>query len=161
MSTTLGDEEEGGGDIIFSNISPPPPTPQPTATPQRSKKMIMKSNSNYQESRRISTVVNDYMDSNNASNNARPPRTAGMPNEDLDEMVDTVIEEYTDDNGNVNTREIVKDSIQSGVEKVEQRIENHYLANLVSYCIDKLVQCSLYNNAHILCLSIAIIKLIG
>jgi len=155
MSTTLGnDEEEGGGDI-FSNISPPPPTPQ------RSKKMIMKSYSNYQESRRISTVVNDYMDSNNASNNAQPPQTAGMPNEDLDEMVDTVMEEYTDDNGNVNTREIVKDSIQSGVEKVEQRIENHYLANLVSYCIDKLVQCSLYNNAHILCLSITIIKLIG
>ena len=70
------------------------------------------------------------------------------------------MEEYTDDNGNVNTREIIKDSIQSGVEKVEQRIENHYLANLVSYCImNELIQSSVYNNAHILCLSIAIIKL--
>jgi len=129
MSTALGDEEEGGGDVIFSNISPPPPTHQ------RSKKMIMKSNSNYQESRRISTVVNDYMDSTNASGNTVQPKTTNMSAEVLDEMVDNVIEEYTDDNGNVKTREIVKDSIQSGVEKVEQRIENHYLANLVSFVV--------------------------
>jgi len=133
MSTALGDEEEGGGDVIFSNISPPPPTHQ------RSKKMIMKSNSNYQESRRISTVVNDYMDSTNASGNTVQPKTTNMSAEVLDEMVDNVIEEYTDDNGNVKTREIVKDSIQSGVEKVEQRIENHYLANLVSVCCVLLV----------------------
>ena len=132
MSTTLGDEEEGGGDVIFSNISPPPPA----APTQKSKRMKYNTTKTNQESRRISTVVNDYMDSTNASNNAQPPRTAvGMSDEDLDPMVDEVMEEYTDDNGNVNTREIIKDSIQSGVEKVEQRIENHYLANLVSYIV--------------------------
>jgi len=133
MSTTLGDEEEGSGDIIFSNISPPPAASTNT---QKSKRMIMKSNTTItnQESRRISTVVSAYMDSNKSGNNVQP-KTTDMSAEDLDEMVDNVIEEYTDDNGNVNTREIVKDSIQSGVEKVEQRIENHYLANLVSYIV--------------------------
>ena len=133
MSTTLGDEEEGGGDI-FSNISPPPAASTNT---QKSKRMIMKSNTTItnQESRRISTVVSAYMDSNKSGNNVQPKTTTNMSAKDLDEMVDNVIEEYTDDNGNVNTREIVKDSIQSGVEKVEQRIENHYLANLVSYIV--------------------------
>jgi len=128
MSTTLGDEEEGGGDI-FSNISPPPAAP-----PQKSKRMKY-TNDNNQESRRISTVVSAYMDSNKSGNNVQPKTTTNMSAKDLDEMVDNVIEEYTDGNGNVNTREIVKDSIQSGVEKVEQRIENHYLANLVSYIL--------------------------
>ena len=152
MSTTLGDEEEGGGDVI-SNISP-------VAPPQKSKRMKSNTNDNNQESRRISTVVSDYMNSNTSGNTVQP-KTTNISAEDLDEMVDVAMEEYTDADGNVNPREIIKDSIQSGVEKVEQWIENHYLANLVSYCIDKLIQYSVYNNAHILCLSIAIIKLIG
>jgi len=130
MSTTLGDEEEGGRDVIFSNISPPP-TAAPT---QKSKRMKSNTTITNQESRRISTVVSAYIDSNKSGNTVQP-KTTDMSAEDLDEMVDNVIEEYTDDNGNVNTREIVKDSIQSGVEKVEQRIENHYLANLVSYIV--------------------------
>ena len=134
MSTTLGDEEEGGRDVIFSNISPPPAAPT-----QKSKRMIMKSNANYQQSRRISTVVSDYvMDSNNASN-TQPPQTADMQDEDLDPMVDKVMEDYTDDNGNVNTREIIKDSILSGFEKFGQRMENIYLAKLVSVCCVLLV----------------------
>lgn len=128
MSTTLGDEEEGGGDI-FSNISPPPAAP-----PQKSKRMKSNTNDNNQESRRISTVVSDYMNSN-TSGNAVQPKTTNISAEDLEEMVDVALEEYTDADGNVNPREIVKDSIQSGVEKVEQRIENHYLANLVSYIL--------------------------
>ena len=139
MSTTLGDEEEGGGDI-FSTISPPPQLPQKT------KRMKSNTTETNKESRRITTVVKDYMNSNTSGNTVQPKMT-NMPAEVLDEMVDVALEEYTDANGNVNPREIIKDSIQSGVEKVEQRIENHYLANLVSYIVfDKLlVQRTVYN----------------
>lgn len=111
--TTRGDEE-GGGD-------------KSTATATRRASFNVES-----VSRRISVCAVNYI---NTISDRRIQDPNKISDEEMDPVVDEVLQEYTDENGNVDAKQIIRDSLRSNLEKIKQQVLNSELMKTVSKLI--------------------------
>ena len=123
-NNTRGDEKGGGTSTLPNSISS---NNKSTATATRRGSFDVEATS-----RRISVCAINYI---NTISDRRIQDPNKISDEEMDPVVHDVLQEYTDEDGNVDAKQIIRDSLRSNLEKIKQQVLNSELMKTVSKLI--------------------------
>ena len=123
-NNTRGDEEGDGTSALPNSISS---NNKSTATATRRGSFDVEA-----ASRRISVCAINYI---NTISDRRIQDPNKISDEEMDPVVHDVLQEYTDEDGNVDAKQIIRDSLRSNLEKIKQQVLNSELMKTVSKLI--------------------------